>query len=120
MARMRLTMIHPAVITFLIGIFISAGCHTDHKSSAFAVEREPVIEPDYSGVTVPYNIATRMNQDNAFNYIVDDVFNNFHPRDVWSDGELKMENYETIWDEEEIYAHASESAMKLWQRIGGE
>ena len=54
---MRLTMIRPAVISLLIGIFISSGCHTDHKSSALAVKREPVIEPDYSGVTVPYNMA---------------------------------------------------------------
>lgn len=50
-------MVRPAVIILLIGIFISAGCHTDHKSSALAVKREPVIEPDYSGVTVPHNIA---------------------------------------------------------------
>jgi cytosine/adenosine deaminase-related metal-dependent hydrolase len=80
------------------------------------------IEPGYAAdmITIPYKIATRMNQDNAFNYVVDDVFNNFHPRDVWSDGDLKMEKYETIWDEEQLYAHASESAMKVWQRIGGE
>ncbi len=54
---MRLTLIHPAVIILLTAIFISSGCHTDPKSSALAIEREPVLEPDYSGVTVPYNIA---------------------------------------------------------------
>ncbi len=52
------------------------------------------IEPGYAAdmITVPYNVATRMNSENAFNYIVDDVFNNFHPRDVWSNGGLKLEN----------------------------
>jgi len=54
---MRLTIIHPVVISLLIGIFISSGCHRNHNSSSLDAGREPLIEPDYSGVTVPHNIA---------------------------------------------------------------
>ncbi len=57
MARMRLTKIHPALISLLIGIFLSSACFRNHKSAALDAGREPLIEPDYSGVTVPYNIA---------------------------------------------------------------
>lgn len=78
------------------------------------------IEPGYVAdmLTVPYSVPTVLNQDNAFNYLVDGVFNHFHPREVWCGGELKMKNYVTIWDEEEIYAKAREAAKKLWKRIG--
>jgi len=56
-ARMRLSRIRPAIIILLIGIFAGSGCHTDPKSSALVTKREPVIEPDYSGVTIPHNMA---------------------------------------------------------------
>jgi hypothetical protein len=45
----------PSLLCLLFGLFISVGCTRDSKISETG--REAVIEPDYSGVTVPGNIA---------------------------------------------------------------
>jgi cytosine/adenosine deaminase-related metal-dependent hydrolase len=78
------------------------------------------IKPGYVAdmLTVPYRVPTILNQDNAFNYLVDGVFSHFHPKEVWVGGELKLKDFQTMWDEEEIYAKAQEAAAKLWKRIG--
>ncbi|MBK7713040.1 MAG: PD40 domain-containing protein [Bacteroidales bacterium] len=44
----------PGLLTLLV---ILSGCTGDNFSSALPAGHEPVIEPDYSGVTVPPNIA---------------------------------------------------------------
>lgn len=47
-------------LTFMIviaGVFIAVSCITDTDSGILFIPREPVIEPDYSGVTIPPNIA---------------------------------------------------------------
>lgn len=54
MAGPKLTFILPAI--FAAAIFIS-GCGETDNSIIQQVNREPVIEPDYSGVIIPYNIA---------------------------------------------------------------
>jgi cytosine/adenosine deaminase-related metal-dependent hydrolase len=80
------------------------------------------LEPGYAAdmITVPYHVVTVLDRDNAFDYIVSGVFQNvFHPREVWCGGDLKMKNYETVWDEDEVYARAREAAARFWQRIGG-
>lgn len=42
----------------LIFVFcILANCNTNHNKKALEIDREPSIEPDYSGVTIPGNIA---------------------------------------------------------------
>ncbi len=43
-------------LVLVSGLMLSAGC-TSWKSPATALDAEPVIFPDYTGVTVPYNIA---------------------------------------------------------------
>ena len=68
---------------------------------------------------VPYQVPTIMDEQNAFAYMMDGVFNQFHPRDVIVGGEIKMKNYETIYDEEEIYAKARKCTGRYWKRIGG-
>lgn len=80
------------------------------------------LEPGYVAdmMEVPYRVATVCNQGNIFDYLVSGVFQNvFHPRAVWCGGDLKMKNYETVWDEEEVYARAREAATKFWKKIGG-
>jgi len=54
---MRSTRIYTAIINLLIAALFTQSCNTDPKSSTISVEREPAIEPDYSGVTIPHNIA---------------------------------------------------------------
>ncbi len=38
-------------------IFLISGCKTEPPKDVYHIDREPVIEPDYSGVTIPQNIA---------------------------------------------------------------
>ena len=44
------------IIVTILGLFLSAGCMTNN-GNLINIDREPVIEPDYSGVTIPPNIA---------------------------------------------------------------
>jgi len=46
----------PVVCLFLYSLFFMAGCKTD-SGDLLSADREPAIEPDYSGVTIPHNIA---------------------------------------------------------------
>ncbi len=48
--------IFPGLLVFVFEIFLSAGCHS-YKGNLLKVDREPIIEPDYSGTTIPKNIA---------------------------------------------------------------
>jgi len=43
-------------LALFFGLFLTAGCTTDFEGID-EIDREPVIEPDYSGVTIPPNIA---------------------------------------------------------------
>ena len=52
---MRKIIIIQILLFLFLGLFITAGCTRDHKISETG--REAVIEPDYSGVTIPRNIA---------------------------------------------------------------
>lgn len=77
------------------------------------------IEPGYAAdlLSVPYQAPTPLNAENIFGHIVTGVFDRFQPREVWCRGELKLQNYETVWDEAAIYAEARQAAAKLWGRI---
>ena len=44
-------------VILFIGAFFIFSCKTDNYSDIPGLGREPVIEPDYSGVTIPPNIA---------------------------------------------------------------
>jgi WD40 repeat protein len=54
---MKLTKISTGVLAFIIEIFLLGGCKTDNYDNIQPLGREPVIEPDYSGVIIPPNIA---------------------------------------------------------------
>lgn len=44
------------ILVLLTGVFLTVGCNTGTDSYT-DIDREPVIEPDYAGVTIPNNIA---------------------------------------------------------------
>lgn len=48
--------IFPLILVFVLSIFLTAGCNSNNEKLS-DITREPVIEPDYSGVTIPQNIA---------------------------------------------------------------
>ena len=54
---MNLTKIAIGILKYLIICFFLPGCKTDNYYNIPSLGREPVIEPDYSGVTIPHNIA---------------------------------------------------------------
>lgn len=48
--------VFPLVLVFVFGILLMTGCNLREENIS-EITREPVIEPDYSGVTIPSNIA---------------------------------------------------------------
>lgn len=46
----------PGILVFILEIFLTVGCKSGTEN-LLNINREPVIEPDYSGVTIPQNIA---------------------------------------------------------------
>ena len=54
---MKLIRIPVVVLIVIIGIFFLVECKTDNYNNIPTLGREPNIEPDYSGVTIPSNIA---------------------------------------------------------------
>ncbi|MCB2293276.1 amidohydrolase family protein [Clostridium algoriphilum] len=66
---------------------------------------------------VPYNAPTNINIDNAFEHVFYGVFDNFHPREVYCDGNCLIKNYNTKVNIKEVYSKAQQEADRLWERI---
>jgi len=64
-----------------------------------------------------YNPPTSINQDNAFAHVFYGVFDNFHPREVYCDGNCLMKNYNITVKIKDIYSKAQKEADRLWKRI---
>ncbi len=69
-------------------------------------------------IVVPHHVPVFLGEHNIFSYVLDGLFNVFHPRDVFVAGQCRLKNYETAWDEEAIYAKARDVSQALWKRIG--
>jgi len=54
---MKLINISTVVLVLIMEMFFLGGCKTDTYENITSLGREPAIEPDYSGVTIPPNIA---------------------------------------------------------------
>jgi len=54
---MKLLNISTGLWVYVMQIFFLAGCKTEIRDNIPVIDREPVINPDYSGVTIPPNIA---------------------------------------------------------------
>lgn len=68
-------------------------------------------------IIVPYNPPTNVNNDNAFAHVFYGVFDNFHPREVYCDGNCLMKNYSTSEEITDIYSKARVEADRLWERV---
>ena len=55
--KMRLTKAFPGMLVLFFEMFFLVTCKTDNYDNISELGRVPVIEPDYSGVTIPQNIA---------------------------------------------------------------
>ena len=54
---MKFRVILPGILLLTFEVLILLGCNADFKGIVSDLGREPVIEPDYSGITIPVNIA---------------------------------------------------------------
>ncbi len=77
------------------------------------------IEEGYKSdfITVPYEPPTPLNNDNVLSHIFFGVFESFHPKDVWVDGKMLMENYQVKYDTEALYEKSVKVAEKVWERV---
>ena len=79
------------------------------------------IKPGYVAdfISLPYDVQVPISNKNIMSFMVESVFNSFHPQYVWCSGDLKLDNYKTIWDEEKIFFEAKNCAEKIWRKTGG-
>lgn len=55
--KIKLLKVSAGIPILIVCVSVLAGCGAKEFENASSLSREPVIEPDYSGITVPYNIA---------------------------------------------------------------
>lgn len=80
-----------AVIIF--GVILMNGCGTGDGKKLMTINREPVVEPDYSGVTIPVNIAPlnfKIKEDGTFFRINAVSSNGNHVKVTSSDGVVRF------------------------------
>jgi len=64
-----------------------------------------------------YNVPTSINQSNAFAHVFYGVFDNFHPREVYCNGNCLMKNYTIKAELKDVYSKARQESDLLWERI---
>ena len=69
-------------------------------------------------VLIPYINPTKMDETNAFGHVFYGLFENFKPSHVIVKGEVKIENFISIFDEEKTYKNARIASKALWERLG--
>lgn len=77
---------------FIIGLFLISGCVNDPEKIT-EINREPVIEPDYTGVTIPQNIAPMnfmIREDGKFFSLVIKSSNGFEKKIRYKDGKVQF------------------------------
>lgn len=79
------------------------------------------IAPGYEAdlIVVPYRVTTRIEEENAFSYLMAGVYPHFFPKYVIVGGEAKVENFETVFDEERIFAQSRDCARRIWSNVEG-
>lgn len=80
------------------------------------------IESGYSSdfIAIPYNYGTTISKDNILGHIFFGVFDNFTPKDVWSNGIQLLRDYELNFNYREIYKEACKVSKKIWFAVGGD
>jgi dipeptidyl aminopeptidase/acylaminoacyl peptidase len=76
---MKLTGLKEAFLLMFLGVLITSGCSPGDADGKIEAGRQPVIRPDYSGVTVPYNIA-------PLNFIIEETAASFNTKAYSADG----------------------------------
>ncbi|GIM29261.1 chlorohydrolase [Clostridium polyendosporum] len=69
-------------------------------------------------ISVLYKSPTAISNDNKMSHLIFGIFDNFHPKDVWCDGEILLKNYEMTKNIGDIYNEIKKESIKVWERIG--
>jgi cytosine/adenosine deaminase-related metal-dependent hydrolase len=77
---------------------------------------EPGYEADFA--LVDYIPPTELHEGNIGGHLLDGIFNAYRPKNLWCASQLKMENYQVVFDEATICKESRRVAKKLWDRIG--
>lgn len=70
-------------------------------------------------ILIPYRVSTEISADNAFDYVFAGVYPHFFPSFVCIGGETKLRNYQTVFDEQDIFAKSRVAAQRVWNRLKG-
>jgi hypothetical protein len=84
--------VFPQILVFILAILLTAGCNS-YNEKLSNIDREPVIEPDYSGVTVPHNIAPlnfKIKEDGKFFRLTVSSANGFQVSIKSADGIIRF------------------------------
>lgn len=76
------------------------------------------IEEGYEAdfLTLEYNAPTPITEDNIFGHFFYGMLDNFKPKNVWCNGEIKLKNYKILQDEEKIYKESTQIAQEIWEK----
>ena len=79
------------------------------------------IEEGYAAdmLTMEYMPYTPINEDNAWGFVFDALFQQFKPNNVWCAGDQKLKNYKVTLDEEKICSEAQRSCQRIWDKFAG-
>ena len=67
---------------------------------------------------VEYIPPVPLDKGNIWGHVVDGIFNNYRPKDLWCAGQAKMRDYRVTFDESAIMAETRISAGRAWKRMG--
>ncbi|MVX63796.1 amidohydrolase family protein [Clostridium chromiireducens] len=76
------------------------------------------IEEGYEAdfLTLEYTAPTPITEDNLFGHFFYGMLDNFKPKNVWCNGEIKLKNYKVLHDEEKIYKESTQIAREIWEK----
>jgi len=76
------------------------------------------IETGYEAdfLTIEYNSPTPITEDNLFGHFFYGMLDNFKPKNVWCNGEVKLKDYKILYDEEKVYMEARKIAKEIWKK----
>lgn len=90
------------------------------KASGLLGVRLGRFEKDYEAdfALVEYIPPVPLDENNIWGHVVDGMFNNYRPKDLWCAGRAKMRDYRVTFDEEAILRGTRRSAAQAWRRMG--
>ncbi|MFL0165014.1 amidohydrolase family protein [Candidatus Clostridium helianthi] len=76
------------------------------------------IEEGYEAdfLTLEYNAPTPITENNLFGHFFYGMLDNFKPKNVWCNGEIRLKDYKVLQDEEKIYKESTQIAHEIWEK----